>query len=1016
MLTAILLTLAGADGLVDFRRDVRPILSDKCFACHGPDEAARQADLRLDNADDAFADRGGYAAVVAGDPDTSEIVLRITAADESMLMPPPDAHKGLSAGEIAILKRWVEQGGEYRRHWAFEPLTAPPIPKPGGDWARGDIDRFVAERLDAEGLSPSAEADRQTLIRRVTLDLTGLPPTPAEVDAFLADTSEEAYAALVERLLASPRFGEHMARYWLDAARYGDTHGLHLDNFREMWAYRDWVVAAFNGNKPFDAFVTEQLAGDLLPSPTDDQLIASGFNRCNVTTSEGGSIAAEVQMRNVVDRTDTFGEVFLGLTVGCARCHDHKFDPVSQREYYQLYAYFNSFAGNPLDGNAKDHAPVLKITNAEQDRRVADLERQLRAHDSLLAAMRPRLDDLQRQWEISLADGGSAGDAWHTLVPDWIDSAGASDLKILDDSSVLAGGPNPDKDTYTLVATLPAGDFRTVQLEAQLHESQDGPGRADNGNAVLTDVEIAVAGQWDPDADDQWRPLKVVKAWADHEQPNGDFRIENVLDGKDGTGWAVEGYARKEAREARFVFAEPFGEDAARIRVTLKFRSQYARHAFGRVRLSVGNDTEFGVPDAIRAIATLVPAERTDEQRRAIGDHFRSEVVADAEYVALRDGRAAVAQRRQEFQDSLPTTLVYKETPQPRQAHVLVRGEYDQPGEPVERAVPQVLPPLPSGDDNDRMALARWLTEPSHPLTARVAVNRFWQQLFGRGLVLTSGDFGAQGTPPSHPELLDHLAAEFASDWDVKGLMRRLVTSAAYRQSSAVTPELLERDPANVLLARGPRFRLDAEVLRDQALAIGGLLVERLGGPSVKPPQPDGLWKAVGYSGSNTVKFVPDTGAEKVHRRTLYTFIKRTSPPPQMSTFDAPSRESCTVRRERTNTPLQALLLFNDPQYVEAARGLAERALQSGIDDDRTRMAGMFRTAVGRQPDTAELAGLLTGLEIDRAYYERHPQDALALVKVGSTPPPQDLETRELAVWTLTANILLSLDEVVTKN
>ena len=778
--------LRAAEAKVDYNRDIRPILSDNCFACHGPDVRQRKAKLRLDTRDGAFAElRGGGHAIVPGKIDDSVLVERITADDPSQRMPPAKSRKRLTEAQIELLQRWIAQGAPYTAHWSFIAPVRPELPKvKNAAWPRDPVDRFILARLEGVGLQPSPEANKTTLIRRVTLDLTGLPPTPAEVDAFLADTSPNAYEKVVDRLLRSPRYGEHMARFWLDAARYGDTHGLHLDNYREMWPYRDWVIRAFNANKPYDQFVIEQLAGDLLPNATLDQIVATGFNRCHVTTSEGGSIEEEVYVRNVVDRVETTGTVFMGLTIGCCRCHDHKFDPVSSKEFYQFFAFFNSLDGPALDGNAALPAPTVRVPTKEQTEQV-DRTRQR------IAALRKRID-------------AEAAEAWYT-------------------------------------------------------------------------------------------------------------------------------------------------------------KSQAA-------------------------------------------------------LVSLRKQLAAAEKERARLEKQMPATLVFRERPTPKPSYVLKRGEYEQRGEQVGRETPKFLPSLPPKAKRDRLALARWLVSPEHPLTARVEVNRLWQQLFGVGIVKTTEDFGSQGEPPSHPALLDYLAVQFREEgWDIKKMMKRLVLSATYRQSSRVTKDRLAKDPENRLLSRGPRFRLDAEMLRDQALFVSGLLVEKLGGPSVKPPQPSGLWEAVGYTGSNTKNFVPDHGHEKVHRRSLYTFWKRTAPPPEMNTFDAPSRESCIVRRERTNTPLQALLLMNDPQFVEAARTLAERALKEGGATPEQRLTFLFRVTTARRPDANELSELLAAYREHLACFHRDEAKAKQLISVGELKADASLNPSGLAAWTMIANLLLNLDEVINK-
>jgi mono/diheme cytochrome c family protein len=815
---------------IDFNRQVLPILSENCFACHGPDAGQRKAKLRLDTKEGAFAAlRGGGFAIVPGKPAESALVERISSSEPSEIMPPPRTHKKLTAEQIALLRNWVEQGAKWSTHWAFVPPHQAPLPRVAETaWPRDAIDYFILARLEAEGLRPSPEADRARLLRRLSLDLIGLPPTPAELESFLADRSPEANERAVDRLLDSPHYGEQRARFWLDAARYGDTHGLHLDNYREMWPFRDWVIRAFNINLPYDRFVIEQLAGDLLPDATLDEIVASGFNRCNVTTSEGGSIEEEVYVRNVVDRVDTTGTVFLGLSTGCARCHDHKYDPITMKDYYGLFAFFNSLDDKPLDGNAQRHPPIIKVPSPKQ---TAALKRL----NDRIAALRAQMS--------------------------------AERARVRDDASLAA-----------------------------------------------------------------WLWTKEVAASA------------GLLPGLQA--------------------------------------------------LSVG-------------------------QNQLLRDYFVEQVSAKTRpiFAPLQQALKTATQERDRLDQALPATLVSHERAEARPAYILKRGEYDQRGAPIGRRTPGFLAPLPAGAPLNRLGFARWLVTPENPLLARVAVNRLWQQCFGTGLVKTAEDFGTQGELPSHPELLDWLAVQFQKDgWDVKKMMKRIVLSATYRQSSRTTPELLAKDPGNRLLARGPRYRLDAEALRDQALAVSGLLVERVGGPSVKPPQPAGLWEAVGYVTSNTAKFTADTGNDKVHRRSLYTFWKRTAPPPQMSTFDAPSREACRVRRERTNTPLQALLLLNETQYVECARVLAEQTLRHGGTSSESRLRYLFRRATARPPDAAEEAELLAACRDYRATYSGDISAARALIAVGETRPDSALDPSELATWTMVANLVLNLDEVLCKS
>jgi hypothetical protein len=988
---------------IDFSRDIRPILSDNCFACHGPDEGERQGGFRLDQRDSSLgAADSGERPIVPGDAGASELIRRIASQDESLRMPPADGHKALSAEEIDLLTRWVAAGAEWQQHWALVAPTSPALPTVRNErWPRNEIDRFVLTRLESEGLSPAPEADRASLLRRASLDLTGLPPTPAELDAFLYDNQPGAYERVVERLLASPRYGEHMARFWLDAARYGDTHGLHLDNYREMWPYRDWVVRMFNADQPFDQFLVEQLAGDLLPTPSEDQLIATGFSRNHVTTAEGGSIVEEVDMRNVVDRVETFGTVFLGLTIGCARCHDHKYDPISMRDFYSLYAYFNSLDGNPMDENRKDPAPVLRVATAAQKSRLAELDGQIATAESRLAEDWPELDAQQAAWEeqfaLMLAHGQSADEESSS-------SSAAEKKSFLAVSDWHWVGPFSDSDRY-LRSRRHGPEGKPIDL-AEKYKLPTGEkiGWVKRPEWVDGSVHNDLPGN--PAANFLYRTITVARRQPLEISLGSNDGIRVYLNGKE----VLKNYVDRTAA--------PDQE-----KVTLNLRRGENQLLVKIVNFSGTSGFYFAVktelptmPPEVLAALAVPAAERAPEQAMAIRQFYRNGFAASPELDKLRADLAAARAARAQIDGEVATTLIWRETAEPKPAFMLTRGEYDQRGEPVERRTPAALPPMDAAMPNDRLGLAQWAVAPTHPLTARVAVNRFWQQAFGTGLVKTAEDFGSQGEPPRHPELLDWLATDFMADqWNVKNLMRRIVTSATYRQGAHVRPELYARDPENRLLARGTRLRLDAETLRDQALFVGGLLVEQLGGPSVKPPQPAGLWEAVGYSGSNTVKFVADAGPEKVHRRTLYTFIKRTAPPPEMNTFDAPSRESCTVRRERTNTPLQALLLLNDPQYVEAARGLAVRTIREGGDDVAARATFMLRTALVRDPTGEEVADLAAAYEDELAHYQANAEAAVKLAAVGQ-PMGAVVDPAELAAWTVTANIVLNLDEVITKN
>lgn len=987
--TSVACSLAAADP-VDFATQIRPLLSDNCFSCHGPDEHERKADLRLDTREGAFADLGGYAAVVAGDPDASELLYRITTDDADDLMPPEKSGKSLTAGQIDLIKRWIAEGANWEEHWAFTPPVASEVPTTRfEDHVTNPVDAFLFARLEKEGLAPSPEADRTTLIRRVTLDLTGLPPTPQETAAFVGDDSPDAFEKLVDRLLASNRYGEHMARFWLDAARYGDTHGLHLDNYREIWPYRDWVIRAFNENKPYDEFLIEQVAGDLLPEPTEDQLIATGFNRSHVTTSEGGSIEEEVRIRNVNDRVATFGTVAMGLTMDCTRCHDHKFDPLTAKDFYAMSAYFNSIDGNPLDGNAKRHHPVLRLETPEQKMLLEEYDTQLGSMRERLKSPWPEVDAEQTVWVRETRD------------------------------ALLAQDGRPERPT--LGAWHLAGPFAAAGTD--VFNAELGPeGRQVtlSGDAAPTAVDWQKKDDF-KDGQPATLPTKENETTAAYVYREIHSKVAQTINVGLGSDDALKVYLN-----GRMIFARDIARGVApdQERLSLALREGKNELLLKVVNYAAGSafhfnypDARAGIPDNILAILRKEADTLETKERETLRDHYRNAVSQHPVLKLVKEDIAQTEKARNALDDQVVTTLIWKEREKPREAFVLKRGEYDQPGEAVARATPGFLPPLPDDQPNNRLGLARWLFEPENPLTARVAVNRFWQQVFGTGLVKTSEDFGSQGEPPSHPKLLDWLAVQFREEgWDMKATMKRLVMSSAYRQSSALPPGLYERDPENRLLARGPRFRLDAEMLRDQALFVGGLLHEEIGGPGVKPPQPPGLWEAVGYTSSNTARFTADTGSDKVHRRALYTFFKRTAPPPQMTTFDAPSRESCTVRRERTNTPLQALVLLNDEQYVEAARALAQRAMREGGTSRSERAARMFQLCVGREPAPREVAELLAAFDEDREYYRNHPEAARELIAVGETDAPDTVPPDQLAAWTVSASVLLNLDEVIMKN
>jgi hypothetical protein len=937
-------------------------------------------------------------------------------------MPPADSKKDLTDEEIATIVRWVEQGADWRGHWAFIPpqqSELPDVSTPG--WPRNSIDYYILARLDAAGLKPTPTADKRMLIRRVTFDLTGLPPTLDEMEVLLDDTDDGAYERWVDRLLGKTEYGEHMARFWLDAARYGDTHGLHLDNYREMWPYRDWVVRAFNRNLPYDQFTIEQLAGDLLPDATLDQQIASGFNRCHVTTNEGGSIVEEVYVRNVVDRVVTTGTVFMGMTLDCTRCHDHKYDPFTMKEFYSLFAFFNSIDGKPMDGNAAQHAPVVRVPTEEQTEKLAELEGRIAHIRQEIAAAVGRVDyDPTKDVDVPAPTRSEYV---------WIDDETPAAQKIVSEGS-------PDG-KWTFVSDpepVFRGKFsskRTADGRSQhFFQGAKMSLRVGAGDKLFTYVYL----------DPQNPPAEIMLQWNTGDWSHRAFWGENRIDwGKDGTsqrkhfgplpatgrwirlevdvdevgiapGTEINGWAFTQYGGTVYWDYAGIITNTPQLETPFKTLKQW-------LAIQHANDGK-SLPKEIKEIAKRSYDSCSAGEQKTLRGYFVEHVYSETRelFEPLHKKVGELVSQQESANKQVATTLVFKERAELKPAFLLKRGEYDQPGEEVTRALPAVLPPLPAGAPQNRLGLAQWLTDENHPLTARVAVNRFWQQLMGTGLVKTSNDFGSQGEPPSHPELLDWLARQFITDgWNVKKTMKRMVMSATYRQSSHVTPDLLSRDPENRLLARGPRFRLDAEMLRDQALAVSGLLVNKMGGPSVKPPQPDGLWFAVGYSGSNTVRFKADTGPDKVHRRTLYTFVKRTSPPPQMSTFDGPSRESCAVRRERTNTPLQALLLMNDPQFVEAARSLAQRAARD-VSKEESRAKYMFRLCTAREPNDTELNEIMAVYHDHLQEYEDNIAAARQLIAAETEATSEIENPASLAAWTMIANLILNLDEVVTKN
>jgi hypothetical protein len=1026
---AMLSSFAWA-GTIDFNRDIRPILSDKCYKCHGPDENTREADLRLDTKEGAFGDLGGgYFPIVPGKPDESELVWHINAEDEDDIMPPPDSGLTLTAEQKRLLSQWIEEGAEWKTHWSYEPIVRPEFPKVSNpDWVRNGIDRFILSRLDLEGLKPSIEAERVTLVRRLSFDLTGLPPTSAEVDAFLKDESPDAYDQLVNRLLNSHRYGEAMALPWLEAARYADTDGYQNDGPRFMWRWRDWVIEAYNRNLSFDQFTIEQLAGDLLENPTLDQVIATGFNRNHRYNSEEGIVLEEFLLENAVDRVDTTSTVWMGLTMGCARCHDHKYDPISTKEYYQLISIFDNV---PESGRAVKYGnsePYLPAPTREQ-------AVELYEYDKRLIAAQEKLD--------------SASDMIANGINGW-EARGPLEL---DESALVARG-------LTDYFSLESDDSRT---ETDSHnpvylEGVQGDSASFDGKGQLTlDIKanffahkrFSLAFWLNPKDTSSGvifskQEPSLLRSGLNVEFKEGRLQFYIITSWIAGVG-AIETIEFLKTDQWRHVTLTNDGSlSAAGMRILIDGKAVKTRMLYNTnsnivetskdVALRVGGGVVgsrfkgqvdevrtydrtlwqdeamiLAEPTSLEEIAQMDPSARSPSVEAKWKTYYLENTAPeslknlDADFFAAR-------MERLEFHDALPTAMVMQEMDPPRPTHVRVRGVYDQLGEQVEHKLPGVFPDFPRGASHDRLGFAQWLVSGKHPLTARVAVNRYWLKYFGRGIVKTAEDFGVQGDWPSHPALLDWLADEFVrTGWDIKAMQKLIVSSATYRQESRVTPVLLERDPENILLARGPRQRLSAHAYRDQALAVSGLLVERLGGPSVSPYQPDKLWELM----SNMV--YTQSKGDDLYRRSLYTIWKRTIPPPTMVLMDAADRESCIVSSKRTNTPLQALTLLNEKTFVEAARNLGQRILLEGGDTAAERIAFGFNATTFRRPNIKEAVLLERAYQNYRSEFVNDLVGAERLIAVGESRSSESLDPRELAAATALANVLLNLDEVITK-
>ncbi len=1168
-------------GAVAFNREIRPIFSEHCYACHGPDEQQRKAGLRLDLQEEALKElNSGIRAIVPGDRAASALVARITADDPDEIMPPPKHGKPLTPAQIDTLQRWIAEGAPWERHWAYirpERPALPPLKQPG--WARNAIDHFIQSQQESLGLEPSPEAPKAKLLRRASWDLTGLPPSVEEIETFLEDDSEEAYEQLIDRLLDSKHYGERQAMFWLDLARYGETQGFHHDRHRDMWHWRDWVINAYNANKPFDQFTTEQLAGDLLPNPTQEQLIATGFHRNEMTTSEGGALSEEYLVKYVVGRVDTTARVWLGTSLACAECHDHKYDPISQEDYYRFFAYFNNVPEDGLD-RGMNPRPRLSLKTAAQEKRLQTLTQEADAlalsHANLVHPPNDVYDEKQKRWVRKLENTHKN---WRPLQPLAATAANHSQLAWDAEHIITASGPLPDKDSYTLDFYTDSPALTGIRLEAIPDKTAAGKaGRAENGDFILTRFEVlsrpanradiprpadsessaAAATQpafgqwraigpfgsrlapsqlldtifapenrldfnaaygeaqqkWSPPAADPnqalqpfagktgtaylagtitapnpaeaalrlntplphrlWinlgaiqtpadedtlkiplqkgqnpilvklalsetppaiqpelldnqallKPIKLKAAAASYERSR--YGIRGTLDDKIETGWSVwrEGKAGNTKEYAWFQTAVPLGgKNGAHIRIKLSFRSPLKQRLLGKFRLAVTDTDNLGewmaLPQNIRAELVQFADKQTATLPQSVQIHYRENHIDEARQIKkLLDAKK---KERADFENSLPVAMVMGEREKPKDTFLLIRGEYNNPGQKVKPGLPAALypehkktPRQQETERNDRLTLARWLTDPDHPLTSRVIVNYYWQQFFGTGIVKTSEDFGSQGAPPSHPELLDWLAREFVeSGWNIKHLHKHILTSATYRQDSKILPQHRRLDPANRFLSRFPRIRLEAEAIRDLALTAGGLLDRTIGGESVYPYQPPGLWEQLAFQG--TRKWQQSQGT-KNYRRGLYVYWRRSVPYASFIAFDAPSRETCTVKRPRTNTPLQALVLMNDPVYIEAARALGLRIMaqnNAGLDD-QIRFA--CRATLSRPPSPKELSQLRQAYQAERRHFESNRIAANQLIHVGASAPPLDADICELAAWTVIGNILLNLDEAITKN
>lgn len=1048
--SAILILLSvnitcSADDSIQYNRDVRPILAEHCFACHGLDSIGREADLRLD-VREAAIDSG---AIVPHDAAASEMIARVNSDDADLIMPPPASKKPLTADQRRVLEQWVAAGANYENHWALvAPAKGTPPQNPDSIWPKTPIDQFVLHRLTREGLTPAVEARPSVLFRRLHLDITGLPPLPADVEAFVSEYTadgDDALSRWIDKLMTRDTWGEHRGRYWLDAARYADTHGMHFDNYREMWPYRDWVIRSFNSNQPFDQFTIEQLAGDLLENPTLDQRIATGFQRCNMTTNEGGTIEAENLAIYASDRVQTFGWVYLGLTTNCCQCHDHKFDPLSMRDYYSLAAFFRNTTQKGFDGNEKfGKGPVIRVPSPADAKRLLDLEEEIpnatRARNERRVAARSSFSNWLNEVERGNTDASLSRDRQLFLpLNDGSDDVLTFDSTVEEIAATPTGeltwidgrfGPAIQLTSGGIIDIEGAGDFNLKQpfshaewiRTSKLNQYLSPVARMNDANRhrgwdlFLANGKLAVhlVDSWPDNAikvttrsavirKDTWQHVCVT--WDGTATPEG------ITIYVDGNLAPTEVNTKTLSPEANIRAATPLRIGRRSSGAVFDGAVQNFR-LFSR-KLEADDVDALIETDLLTEFLSTAPAERTEARTEELYDRYL--VRHDAAYRTLAESLRALEKEREAIENRSPATHVQVErSDRPATANLLMRGQYDQVGEEVRAAPPASLHPMPEGAPANRLGLARWVVDPANPLTARVTVNRFWQEVFGRGIVATPEDFGVMGTPPSNPELLDWLAVDFVQNgWDVKRLFKQIFMSATYRQAAVVTAEKTAKDRDNDLLSRGPRFRMDAEMVRDFALTVAGLRSSTMYGPGVRPYQPENIWNMVGLPGGNTRDYKQDAG-EKLYRRSLYSFWKRMAPPPGLEAFNAPNREVCTVRRERTNTPLQALVTLNAPQYIEAARNLAQRGITTAKEPSSiaNNIAGHV---LSRPFSEQEMKVVLKTFREYADHYKGHTAEAIKLINVGDSSRDESIPPETLAAWTIVCNQIMNLDEALNK-